>query len=404
MSLLFRLGLVPKWNTYYPNLSEANLLQKKFYGYWLSQLQKSNFIDIKGNLSYIFVYLYSVIQHFVADKDIDHLLGCFERIREGYGRKYKKVNGYLDFWISEAYLYLRDYDNAWEAGKRTWKFGEPGRLRISDFINFRAKCKDSSIDGRDLLRILGSDTGLTDFGKKHHEQIANLATIFLEDFHKEYKKNLIEYFCQQFDYPNLTEEDFSKLRDFYPNEKDFIFWKQVHKTEQNKYPYKYSHFILGDIPLECEAVPHIVEVALINEAKRILRECEDTVREEKNLPRVGEGWIAETELFYRLCETFPNEKIVHHGRPAWLAPQHLDIYFPRRNVGIEYQGAHHQNPVEYFGGEEAFRRQQERDGRKKRLCKRNGCKLIHAYEAYNFANVQREIEQAFGPTHVSSFR
>ena len=57
-----------------------------------------------------------------------------------------------------------------------------------------------------------------------------------------------------------------------------------------------------------------------------------------------------TELYYKIKETFPNEKVVHHGKPSWLGQQHLDIYFPYKNIAIEYQGLQHQEPVEFFGG------------------------------------------------------
>ena len=97
-------------------------------------------------------------------------------------------------------------------------------------------------------------------------------------------------------------------------------------------------------------------------------------------------------MFYKICETFPNEKIVHHGRPDWVSPQHLDIYFPLLNIGLEYQGDQHQSPVDYFGGKKAFKKLQELDKRKKEKCEKNGCKLIYIYENYNFNNVSQEIK------------
>lgn len=385
---------VPEWNTYYPSLSEATTEQDKFYNYWLDHLEKGNLIDIKGNLSYIFAYLYSVIKRFIKDKDINRLLKCFEKVNMGYS-EYEKIRDYLVYWTSDAYQFLCDYDKAWEVRKEAWKFGKGKELDVSDFMNFRSKCKDTSINGQDLMRMLGSDNSLTEFGKNYQEQVANLSTIFLNDFYKEHGKNLIEYFCRQFDFSNLTEDDFLRLKEFYPNEKDFFFWREMY--DRKEYPYVYGHYLFGGVPLstpyiECEAIPYIITVASTNEAKRILRESENTLREEKNLPKVGEGWISETELFYKLCEEFPNEKIVHHGRPTWLSPQHIDIYFPMRNIAIEYQGSQHQNPVEYFGGEKAFEEQQKLDRRKKRLCERYECKLIYIYEEYNFEDIKQKIK------------
>lgn len=382
---------VPTWNAYYPDLREATSEQREFYSYWLHRFENEDFVDIKGNLSYVFVYLYSIVANFISDKNLDSLLTSIEKLQSGYS-KYEKIRDYLTYWKSDAFLYLNDYDKAWETKKGM-------SLGLSDVINFRSKCKDTSLDGPDLICILGSDSGLTEFGKKYQDQIANLASIFLKDFEKEHEKNMIEYFCRQFNFSNLTDDDLLKLKDFYPDEKDFFFWKAIYvNDEKKKYPYVYAHYLFGGVPtsqpyIECEAIPYIITVALTNEGKRILRECENTLREEKNLPKVGEGWITETELFYGLCDAFPNEKIVHHGRPKWLSPQHLDIYFPSRSIGIEYQGAQHRVPVEYFGGEKAFKKQQKLDRRKSRLCEKYNCNLIYIYETYDFESLKQKIRE-----------
>ena len=72
--------------------------------------------------------------------------------------------------------------------------------------------------------------------------------------------------------------------------------------------------------------------------------------------------------------------------------QSLDIFIKELNIGIEYQGAQHIRPVEYFGGKEAFKKTQERDKKKKRLCNRNGIKLIYVYENYVLEDVFNEIK------------
>jgi hypothetical protein len=68
-------------------------------------------------------------------------------------------------------------------------------------------------------------------------------------------------------------------------------------------------------------------------------------------------------LLRQIQAAFPKERVVHLGRPGWLAPQTPDIYPLDRNIGIEYQGAQHSTPVEYFGGAKAFELQLERDAR-----------------------------------------
>jgi hypothetical protein len=113
--------------------------------------------------------------------------------------------------------------------------------------------------------------------------------------------------------------------------------------------------------------------------KCVIRNIENEIRTEKALPKIGEGWISETLLFYKIKNTFNEYEVIHHGSPRWLGLQHFDIYFPELNLAIEYQGKQHQEPIEYFGGESAFKKNQERDQRKKRLCEENNCDLYYVY-------------------------
>ena len=59
----------------------------------------------------------------------------------------------------------------------------------------------------------------------------------------------------------------------------------------------------------------------------------------------------------------------------------LNFHFTR--CGLEYQGAQHDKPVEFFGGQKAFEENLKRDERKRQLCKENGVKLIEVREGYS---------------------
>jgi hypothetical protein len=84
------------------------------------------------------------------------------------------------------------------------------------------------------------------------------------------------------------------------------------------------------------------------------RDAENIARRLEGIPAVGEGWVSEMLLLKSVCDAFPDVRVLHQGRPAWLGQQSLDIYFPDHNIGVEYQGAQHSGPVSYFGGEEAY--------------------------------------------------
>ena len=85
-------------------------------------------------------------------------------------------------------------------------------------------------------------------------------------------------------------------------------------------------------------------------------------------------WKSEQTLFTLVKKEYPDA--LFQFRPSWLEPQNLDIYIPRLNVGIEYQGIQHYECIDFFGGEEAFQHRKNLDARKETLCKTNGLKLI----------------------------
>lgn len=113
----------------------------------------------------------------------------------------------------------------------------------------------------------------------------------------------------------------------------------------------------------------------------LLRQAENEVRAARGIAAIGEAWVSETELLYRVRELLLGVEVLAHGQPKWLGRQHLDIWIPAHDVAIEYQGLQHFQSVEFFGGEEAFCRVQERDSRKRLLCEQNGVRLIEiAYD------------------------
>jgi len=106
----------------------------------------------------------------------------------------------------------------------------------------------------------------------------------------------------------------------------------------------------------------------------IFRDAENCLREQLNLPKIGEGWISEMKMYNLIKKYFLDAE--HHVSPDWLKPQHLDVYILSISVAFEYQGRQHFEPVDYFGGEESFKYIQELDNRKKKICRKNKVKLI----------------------------
>ena len=130
------------------------------------------------------------------------------------------------------------------------------------------------------------------------------------------------------------------------------------------------------------------------EVKLLLRTSENIARIQKNLPKVGEGWIEETILYYKIKENIKKLKIIQHGSPKFLGRQHYDIWIPAIKVALEYQGDQHYKPVEYFGGNDSFQNQIVRDKRKKEISDKNGVCLIYVAKGYDIENILSKINQS----------
>jgi hypothetical protein len=123
----------------------------------------------------------------------------------------------------------------------------------------------------------------------------------------------------------------------------------------------------------------------------LMRRSENEVRNAHGVPAIGTGWVGESELYDLVRSAFPEHAVMRHARPDWLSPQHLDVYLPAVPLALEYQGRQHHEPVEFFGGEAAFRRQQQRDRKKREACRKARCTLIEVLPGYDSGALLREI-------------
>ena len=73
-------------------------------------------------------------------------------------------------------------------------------------------------------------------------------------------------------------------------------------------------------------------------------------------------------------------------------PLSYDFYLPKYNKLIEFQGIQHQKPIETFGGEKQFKRQQEHDKRKREYAKNNNIDLIEIWY-YDIDNIEQILKE-----------
>lgn len=338
---------VPPIEGYFPSYEGMSKNQQRFYKSLKKNLNINKALELEGNIGYIFVYLYDILDSKQPQKTIYNL----RRVQNLY-KQYEKINLYCQYWISDCYVLLDEIQNA-----------------ITNYpkqIGSRASCSSDSIlslklhideqpKGEDLLSL---------FGPK-------ITNFFIEDIDK--IKNLIDKkISEDCLAGNLLLENWSKKRA----------------------PYKYGLF-QGSYRLCYAEKVKEYSFSLIPEVeeyvKKITRDAENSIREEKGVPRVGEGWISETKLYYLLQKRFPDLEIIQHASPSWLGRQHLDIFFPEIHLAIEYQGEQHDRPIEFFGGEDSFKDIKKRDRKKKRLCKRNGVRLIEVREGFEEEELFKSI-------------
>jgi len=114
----------------------------------------------------------------------------------------------------------------------------------------------------------------------------------------------------------------------------------------------------------------------ISKETNLNKRIRNFTREYLGLPKVGEGqWLGELSLL-NLLRKECDATVVHQWSPDWLSPQRIDVGIPELNLGFEFNGLQHYEPVDFFGGERAFNKQKKLDKKKKLLCDENGVTLI----------------------------
>ena len=256
---------------------------------------------------------------------------------------------------------------------------------LNEVINVTKK--DLHDDVRDrMLEYMNSTKfeGFTIYYQYYHDFFPEIEKFDFAEFNgQEFITYLLKLFpnCIEIDY--LSKKRFirfsgKKLREIEEHGRMVLYYKT------NRLPSFYPHFH-DSIKFYTHSPHQFLE--------KNRKEIENIIRSEKSLPKIGEGWISETILYYQIKEAFPDFEVTQHSSPHWLGLQHLDIYFPKLNIAIEYQGKQHTEPVEFFGGHEAFLKNLERDERKRILCEQNETKLFYVFPETDTLRFIEELKE-----------
>jgi very-short-patch-repair endonuclease len=287
----------------------------------------------------------------------DQWKAAIERILVAAATTDKEPPANLWYWIADLYIVVGEY----EAAIREMPTLDPGQRRsihADKVLSLKAEL-GLPISGRDAVILFGPK--LTKFGAENVEHVIEFIDIRIRELQEREERKL------------LSE------------------WKETARLHPHGMPLFNAHQSYLIVK-----TPEYRSYSLSSVAERfcteLMRDAENTYREEADLPRVGEGWVAETALYYAVKEAMPNIQVIQHGREQWLGRQHLDVYLPELKVALEYQGEQHDRPVEFFGGEEAFRKNQQRDRRKLKKCEENGVQIIYVREGYDLDVIIEQIK------------
>lgn len=378
----------------YNDIREANSEQLRFYNTFKKHFLSGNYIDLHGNNNYAFVLFYDLLENY--NSDIKKLKYNLEKL----SKYYPKTKSYGEDTIIRELEKFGNIEDAWEL------LYQKDHIIIKRIIEYEKKLNRELLDSELMFKISGYSY-LSEFGQKNINNIKPFVEKRLEIYKKEKGVKFFDLFVQDgepiktkrienkennnswlsfFDKQTsviVYEYNPSYYEDFFLSHEEYEFYKSVDDSQRQS----------GFIKDYTVSLPHLVNKAIINQCKLIIKQAEDLFRESIGMPKIGEGWISETELFYKISNHFKDEEIIHHASPKWLGQQHLDIYIPKWNIGIEYQGTQHYEPIDFFGGQEAFEKTVERDKRKKDLCEKHNCCLIYVDEGYDFHEISNKIEE-----------
>lgn len=363
--MIFRVNTnIAEYNQTYPEINSLSPDQKKSYKFIYSNIEKQNYVDVKENNSYIMLYLNELVKKLITEKnDLKYYEERINFIRQNYITDFLQV--YSVLWLGDIYFFFGEYEKAlltWEQNLQPAKIMS---MQAEKIISLKLQMNTPLT----ALEAISFKKKVTKYGYKNIDKVV----IYLDNILKhDYENHLItnEYFTKNENAIKCPIILFSGC----------VYGFDINHVYKKKNPEKFTYSLTS-------------LKKLIEYIDSICVQAENALREDNGIPRIGEGWISETELFYKIKEHYPQYKVLQHYHDTWLGNQHLDVYIKDINVGIEYQGAQHYKAIEIFGGEEGLINTQKRDKQKVAKCKKNNTKLVIVNEGYNFSDVIKEIEE-----------
>ena len=345
----------------------ATIAVKAFYYYFKWCFLHGRYLDLEGKTTYAAVLLDDLCDQY-ANKPTA-LIKYLKNLADNYPQT--KMNA-IDTILQKGGAFITQQE-------AISYYKQMSNFSIYIVRYYEDKSGHGLVDSEIALEMARKNV-LTQFGQNHEDEIKEIFKNKFNTINNEMGGHFLDLFFDKGLPYKLVEGNYSQ--DYYRQ-----FYNSVESFERERAFDGYG----GGYYWENNY--HVVEHAVVEYLSSLLRQSEDQFRESIGIPKIGEGWVSETDLYYKIKEHFSNYCVIQHGRPCWLGRQHLDVYFPDLNIGIEYQGLQHYQPVGYFGGEKGFSATKERDKRKYNLCKKNGCRLLYVDESHTFEEVAEAIQR-----------
>lgn len=230
-------------------------------------------------------------------------------------------------------------------------------------IHLHGKCPKCALEKRSLKESFINFANLIhnnkyDYSKVEYKNNKSKVCIICPkhgEFWQNVQSHLKGYGC-----PECSKENHEPSRKMSQSE----FIEKATKVHKNKYNYSKVNYELSTIPVTiiCPKHGEFLQQPVVHLRGHGCPKC-----------RSSKG---ELKLIDLLSTLFPTLEVIHHYKSDWLEKQHLDIYLPKYNIGIEYNGKQHYCPISTWGGEESLKNSQQRDAVKLQKCKDNNCILF----------------------------
>ena len=164
-------------------------------------------------------------------------------------------------------------------------------------------------------------------------------------------------------------------RNYLEFQEAFQSWKGMRRQERLENHMRYFYFEKrfrekNDVWKCCDEI-------LANASKNLY-----ATEERSTYLRPINKWISEEQVFKLTKRLYKEYNVIYQHRPFFLRSSRngqmsYDVFISGLNIAIEYQGKQHFEPVEYFGGDVAFKNTVQRDKEKLELSIQNNIKLIY---------------------------